>query len=176
MGFYRPPVRQLAGGSVSGTDPEGDSGVVVAASTTQLQVDGQTKIDSRLDSVTINSGGTFQVLSPSGLAFNIDSAGRSTVSVPTKQITASESPFNVSSQDTFILVDSTNGPVTLTLPNAGSIGDGRVYVVKDAGTGTGNSVTISTSGGDVDSNPTLIADDDFAGAVLVSAFGNYWIV
>ena len=93
-----------------------------------------------------------------------------------ERITASESPFIVSSQDTFILVDSTNGPVSLTLPNAGSIGDGRVYVVKDAGTGTGNSVTISASGGSVDSNPTLIADDDFAGAVLVSAFGNYWIV
>jgi len=66
--------------------------------------------------------------------------------------------------------------VTVTLPNAGSVGDGRVFLVKDEGLGTGNTVTIQASGSDVDSADVLLADDDFAGAVVVSAFGGYWVV
>ena len=172
-GFYRPPVRVSAGGQVSGADPEGDSGVVVGASSAALQVDGLTKLDARVDSVTIDSGGVFQVLTPSGIGLNITSDSRATVKVPTRRISTSSS---ISTSDTFVLVDTSAGPVTVTLPNAGSVGDGRVFLVKDEGLGTGNTVTIQASGSDVDSADVLLADDDFAGAVVVSAFGGYWVV
>ena len=172
-GFYRPPVRVGAGGQVSGSDPEGDSGVVVAPSTTKITVDGQDRLDARVDSVTIDSGGLFQVLTPSGIGFTVGSDSRAVAKVPTRRIDTSS---NISTSDTFVLVDSSVGPITVTLPNAGSVGDGRVFIVKDEGLGTGNTVTIQASGGSVDSAAVLLADDDFAGAVVVSAFGGYWVV
>tara|TARA_Y100000593_G_scaffold31992_1_gene63040 strand:- start:5180 stop:5716 length:537 start_codon:yes stop_codon:yes gene_type:complete len=176
-GFYRPPIRATAGGVVIGDDPEGDSGVVVGASVAQLQVDGQTKIDTRLDSVKIVSGGTFSVDSPVGVSFIIDSSGRTTFSLPVKTVDAAASPAIISSSDAFVLVDSSQGPVTIRLPNAGSIGDGRVFAIKDKGTGASNTVTIEASGGSkVDAANTLLADDDFSAAVLVTGSGDYWIV
>ena len=177
MGFYRPPVRSVSGGIVIGEDPQGDSGIVVGASTAQLQVDGQTRIDSRLDSVKITSGGTFQVDSPAGVSLIVSSDGRTTFSLPVRTVSASDSPVLVSTADAMILVDSSQGPVTVRLPNAGSVGDGRVFAIKDKGDGASNTVKIEASGsGKIDDESELLADDNFSGAIVVSGGGDYWIV
>jgi len=175
-GFYRPPVRVQSGGTVSGEDPEGDSGLVIAPSASKLQVDGNTRLDARLDSVKIVSGGVFQVESPIGVSFTVDSSGRTTFSLPVKTATAASSPVMVSTADAVVLVDSTDGPVTVRLPDAGSIGDGRVFAVKNTASGATNAVTIEAINSQLDGAATVLADDDFSAAIVVSGNGAYWIV
>ena len=176
MGFYRPPIR-FSTGTVTGSDPEGDSGVAVEASATKIIVDGQTRIDSRLDSVKITSGGVFSVDSPVGVSFIIDSSGRATFSMPVRTVSTADSPISVNSTDSMIIVDTGEGPVTVRLPNAGSIGDGRVFGIKDRGDGLTNPITVEAVGGSlIDNQGSLEADDNYSGVVVVSGGGNYWIM
>ncbi len=43
------------------------------------------------------------------------------------------SDYNVSSGDHFIGVDTTGGAITVTLPARTSVGEGKIYIIKDEG-------------------------------------------
>jgi hypothetical protein len=88
---------------------------------------------------------------------------------------------NVSSNTTLdasyyiVNVDSTAGPVTITLPTAVGIG-GRCYRIKDAGGQAGvNNITINTNGGNIDGNATKTMIIGYQGYDVCSNNSNWFV-
>lgn len=104
-------------------------------------------------------------------------SGGSIVSIPgalqTITYTAvSSSPYSVTTNDVLLAVD-TSSARTITLPPAGSVSAGRVYIVKDlSGLSETNSVTVLPTGLD-----TIDGVDAISGGVtLASNYGSIFVV
>lgn len=77
-------------------------------------------------------------------------------------IDTADSPYTVLSTDEFIGVNSTDGTVTILLPNGPTTG--RVYIVKDnVGFAAINNIIVTTVGGSVliDSETTAVINSSF---------------
>ena len=70
--------------------------------------------------------------------------------------------------DYYIGTDTTNGVLSIRLPDAGNLLSGQTYVVKDeAGTANNNNVTIAASGSQtIDGQNSVILESPFASIQL----------
>ena len=70
--------------------------------------------------------------------------------------------------DYYIGADSTNGPISIRLPNAATLSDGQTYVVKDeSGAASTNNVTILASGSQtIDGQNSVVLESPFASLQL----------
>jgi hypothetical protein len=88
---------------------------------------------------------------------------------PTSTITSADSPYSMSINEIFLIVDTSGGNITITPPVQSDMRKGCVYRVMDVGGGA-NTVTISTSGFSGSSydfstgNPSAMIDIVFTGA------------
>ena len=56
--------------------------------------------------------------------------------------------YNITAADHFIGVNTTGGPVTVTLPARSSIGEGKIYIIKDEGGASAtNSIKVQCADG-----------------------------
>lgn len=88
-------------------------------------------------------------------------------------------PYSILSSDYYLAKTAINsGGDTLTLPSAASVGNGKIYKVKDASYSAGtNNITIDTSSGDtVESEAAFIMSVNGAAIELVSDGVSNWEV
>ena len=73
-----------------------------------------------------------------------------------------------------VLVDTTGGNITITLPNATS-NEGKEFTVKRITAGA-NTLTIDTSGGNIDDSATISMPTLYESLTMQSDGTDYWIV
>tara|TARA_B100000214_G_scaffold375346_1_gene361282 strand:- start:944 stop:1678 length:735 start_codon:yes stop_codon:yes gene_type:complete len=76
--------------------------------------------------------------------------------------------ITASTNDYYIGLNSTNGPLSVTLPSAGLLGDGQAYVLKDEG-GAANThnITITASGSQtIDGQNSIVLESPYASVQL----------
>lgn len=96
------------------------------------------------------------------------------LSLAIRTITASD---NATATDNTILANTSNAPLTVTLPTAGTI-TGRVYTIKKIGTGdVDNPLTISPSGGaKIEGGTNYIIYNDWTYVTLQTDGSNWYII
>ncbi|HEY0272478.1 MAG TPA: hypothetical protein VGC22_04785, partial [Chitinophaga sp.] len=80
----------------------------------------------------------------------------------------------LTSSDNTVLVSTTSGAATITLPAAAGI-IGRVYTIKKIAGGIDNALTITPTGGSIEGGPNYIIYNDFT-YVTVQTDGTNWYV
>ena len=69
----------------------------------------------------------------------------------------------------FISVNSSSGPITITLPSSGSVAAGRLFYVKDtAGTSASNNITVHSSGDTYDGASSYVLAFNYGVAAFVA--------
>ena len=83
--------------------------------------------------------------------------------------------YNIQSNDYLIAVTNTAAPRTMSLPSAVTMGDGKVYVIKDeSGGATANNITINPQGGQtINGAASIIINTNF-GVVQLYSNGANW--
>ena len=166
-GFYTPPVAAIVEG-VSGTDPDSDSGLVVAASSSALRVDGSERVKAGTDSVELTTG--------AGQGIKVTSAGAAVFALPSRSVTNTDSPVTVAASDCVVFCDTSGGAITAKLPNAGAINAGRVFFIADTGNAGTNAITVETLGGTIDGGSSVSISEDNAVLQVISDGTNFKIV
>jgi hypothetical protein len=88
-------------------------------------------------------------------------------------VTEVSADYNVDFDDGIVSVDTSGGPVTLTLLTA-LVRRGRMYRIKDLGAGAANNVTIATEGAEtIDGAATKKINTNF-GCVCIFSDGTNW--
>lgn len=89
-------------------------------------------------------------------------------------VTVANSPFAVNSNHSLLEVDTSGGPVTITL-QPGAVRNGRTLAIKDiTGNGATNNITLQPNGGEtVDQLAPFLIRTDFGGVVLNPRAGGY---
>lgn len=147
-GFYQPPA-QVTPGSVQGSDPGGDTGVTIADGQAGLRTDGTAQLTATNDGVTMR--------------------------VPFVAIDATDSPFTAQTSDFLILVDSTAGAVEISLPSAVTAANRR-FIIKDKGNAASNSITVSSSSGNIDGLSSVSIENSYAALPVFSDGSDYWVI
>lgn len=98
-------------------------------------------------------------------------------STTTAPLATKTSNYTATSSDYSILVDSTSGPVTITLPTAVGIA-GRGYEIKDwKGTSPANNITIDPTGSEtIDGVATKVLTNSYQSYTIRSDGANWGIV
>ena len=164
-----------AGLTGSGLVPTGQLGTGVAGSGNFLRGDGTWATPSGGSStlasdtdVSITSPTNNQILTYNGGLSKWTNQGANQHSVVIKS-----SSYNLTTSDEVILADATTGPLTMTLPTA--TGNTNIYDIKKVDS-SGNTVTISASGGQtIDGGTTAVIKVQYA-SVSVAAAGSNWYV
>lgn len=73
--------------------------------------------------------------------------------------------------DYMILVDTTSGPITITLPTPTATGE--TYLVEDAGLAGVTNITVDGGGNNIDGNSTFVISTNFSGIKVVWT-GTFW--
>lgn len=96
---------------------------------------------------------------------------------PTMQVTAAQSPYTVLSTDGVLLVNSTAGAVTVTLPTAAGRA-GKSYTVKDwKGQAATNAITVATTGGQtIDGSASATISKAYYALAVISDGTNWSVV
>lgn len=117
-----------------------------------------------------------------GYAVQITS-GSSIIITPTGGYTTVETATNITidAVDVFILVacDTTSNAITITLPLANTVSEGRFYIVKDAsGNAVSKNITITPNGSNKIDESTLsqIIQNNFGGLCFVSDGASNWLL
>jgi len=93
-----------------------------------------------------------------------------------RTVVFADSPYTLTAHDGTVFVDTSGGAVTVVLPTAVGIG-GRVYKVKDNGSGSSNTITISTNGSEtIDTAGSYSITDNLCGVSIQSDGANWYIV
>lgn len=166
-GFYTPPVAATVSG-VSGSDPGGDSGLVVAASSSALQVDGSERVKAGTDSVELTTG--------TGQGIKVTSAGAAVFALPSRSVTSTDSPVTVAASECVVFCDTSAGVITVKLPDASEISAGRVFFIADTGNAGTNAITVETLGGTIDGDSSVTIGEDNAALQVISNGANFKIV
>lgn len=92
-----------------------------------------------------------------------------------RTIVEADSPYTVQRGDSVVLVDATDGPVTVNLPEASTVSKKRLSVKKiDA---TANAVTVDGDGGQtIDGGLTVSTTTQYASWDLVTDDSNWFIL
>ena len=120
-----------------------------------------------------DDGNANQVLETngSGVLSWVDPASGGGLTVETKTGDAT-----LTGSSKFVLVNTTSGAITITLPTASGI-SGAGFVIKDTGNAATNAITIATTAGEtIDASAAdLLVNVNFASVELISDGSNYWI-
>lgn len=139
----------------------GDATHFVTDSGTAIPVGGIINIVGGKGIVTSASGNTITVAS-TGIFFTY--------------IDVNTSPYTVLTDDVYLSVDSTGGPITIIFPNPALVGE--PYIVKDrTGTSAVNNITITTVGGvaTIDGVTSFIMDSAYQALSIVDNGTSYEI-
>ena len=148
-GSYSPPLQQFSTGSVQGQDSDGNTGLTIGEGELGLRTDGAQQLRA--------------------------TAGGVSMRVPVATVTASDSPYSVGLNDFLILVDSSAGAVQISLPSAVTAAKRR-YIIKDKGSASTNSITVTASSGTVDGLGSVSIVNSYAFFTLISDGSNFWVV
>ena len=88
-----------------------------------------------------------------------------------------EANANAAATDHFIGVDTTNQPITITLPNTSAIAEGKIFLIKDeGGNASNNAITINTSDGAlIDASTSVTLHSNYA-AINIYYNGIGWSI
>jgi hypothetical protein len=121
---------------------------VIHTNVTEMDASGSTNFGNSNDDNHIRTG-SFAVMSSSAEQFKID-VNNNVTSISTGVVfnrVSVTSNYTITKSNYIIGVDSTGGSVTVTLPDAGTLSSGQVFVVKDeGGDAFNNNILISASG------------------------------
>lgn len=139
---------QLAGDLIVTGTIQANTFDVIHTNVTEMDASGSTNFGNSNDDNHIRTG-SFAVMSSSTEQFRVD-AQNNVTSISTGIVynrVAVASNYSITKSNYIIGVDSTSGPVTVTLPDASTLSSGQVFVVKDeGGDAFNNHITISASG------------------------------
>ncbi|SHM01614.1 hypothetical protein SAMN05444266_10682 [Chitinophaga jiangningensis] len=116
-----------------------------------------------------------------GLAANVGgtAAANSTLQVSgsmAMNITTLSSNGTLAATDNTVLVNTTSGSITVTLPSPTGI-RGRIYTIKKIGSGgIDNSLTISPTGGTIDGASTYVIYNDYTYVTLQTDGTNWYVI
>ena len=82
--------------------------------------------------------------------------------------------YSITTSDEVILVDSSGGPKTITLPGSHSMGE-RYHIKDKFGTTIPNTITISGNGNTIDGNSTFVLTVKMQGVIVLSD-GSNWVL
>ena len=100
-------------------------------------------------------------------------AGNLSIAYPNVSISASTS---VTNGNTVYLVDTTAGPITLTLPAASTVSQQLIFVKDSAGSANTNNITVQSAGGLVDNVTSLIISKNYGPIIFYSNGTNWYAV
>lgn len=91
----------------------------------------------------------------------------------TKYVTTSTA---ITVDDEYVVVDSSAGPITITLPVVSASDDGLGFIIKDSsGTAAVNNVTINGNGKNIDGAGTYVMSVNYQGVqIIYSKDANTW--
>jgi len=90
--------------------------------------------------------------------------------------TAVTNNYSILLTDYYVGVDTSAGPVSLTIPAASTATVGQTYLLKDeGGNASTNIITINTAGGNIDGNSNTLLNSSY-GAVALYTDGSDWFV
>lgn len=133
-------------------------------------------------SVSTTSGDLYYT-NGSGTSVQITSGG-ALVSAPgavdTMPLTTTSASLGINAGDTFVvvLVNSTGGSRTITLPLVSAVNTGRIYIIKDAdGASNANPMTVDTVGGDtIDGAATATIDSNYGSIMVIGNGATSWSI
>ena len=83
--------------------------------------------------------------------------------------------YNISSADHFVGVDTTGGPITLTLPSTSNAPSGKIYIIKDeGGNAATNNIVINTADSAKIDNLDAVSLVSNYGAISIYYNGSDW--
>jgi len=94
---------------------------------------------------------------------------------PAYAVTSVSADYSAVLSDRYILVDSSGGPITVTLLSAASTA-GRVIVVKDKGAAGTNNVTVQAASGNIDGGASKAIKSNYGSYRVTSDGSDYFIV
>ena len=102
------------------------------------------------------------------------------IATPIKEIVFSQSPYNISIEDSTILVNSTDGDITVTLPNLTNLVTsnrikGRIYVIKRI-VSSSNNLTINTFGSETIDGSASYTSLTLNKSITVQTDGDNWFI
>ena len=154
---------------VGGEGAGGGSGV------TQVCVDADTGSGSCITtSGTVTINGTAGEIETSVSGTTVTVAFSGTFS-PAYAVTSVSANYSAVLSDRYILVDSSGGPITITLL-AASLTTGRVVVVKDKGSAGTNNITVQAASGNIDGGASQAIRSNYGAYRVTSDGSDYFIV
>lgn len=153
---------------------------------TQFQDQSATLTGATNSSSVYSKSGDLWWTNGSGIAVQLTS-GSSIISVPSSvdnfQFDAINTSLTIGPSDAYVVMDlDCSAARTITLPPAGSVTPGRIYMIHDAtGQSETNNITIepdasddTPTGGGIDGQNSLIVNSNYATVFLVSNGVNKW--
>ena len=147
-GSYSPP-SQVTTGSIQGSDSDGNTGLTVGEGVVGLRADGAQQLRATTEGVTFK--------------------------IPVVSITSEHSPYSVDLHDSVVLVDSSAGQVEISLPSAVTASNRR-YIIKDKGSASTNSVTVTAASGNIDGFNEISITNSFAHFAVISDGNDFWVI
>ena len=126
------------------------------------------------DTITVWSRGALKAI-PGGPT--IDSNGKLNFKQPYRAVTTANSPYTVVAGDNILGVNSTAGPVAITLPTAASSATGHMITIKDeAGQAESNAITVAAAVGQtIDGSANVVINVPRA-SIRVYCNGTAWFI
>jgi hypothetical protein len=125
----------------------------------EIDASGSTFFGDSNDDVHVRTG-SLSIMSSSAEQFNVDVINKVTsinTGVSLNRVSTSVN-YTAKKSNYIIGVDSTSNPVTITLPDAGTLSSGHAFIVKDeGGAAFSNNITIAASGSqEIDSTNSVV--------------------
>lgn len=196
-GGNNPPgtvVETLTGNTGGAVGPNGADNINVVGDGTTITIAGNPGTNTLTVSTIGGGGGANSFPTDSGIAtpiagvLNINGGKGIIVSGTSNTVTVSStgifftyidvnsSPYTVLTDDVYLSVDSTGGPITILFPNSALLGE--PFIVKDrTGTAAVNNITVTTVGGvvTIDGVTSFIMDSAYQSISLVGNGTSYEI-
>ena len=162
-------VVELSGNLVISGNIQAHTFDIIHTDITEIDASGSTTFGNSNDDLHIRTG-SFSVMSSSGEQFKVDVVNKVTsinTGVVLNRISTSTN-YTALKSNYIIGVDSTNNPVTITLPDASTLSSGHAFIVKDEGGAvSSNSITISASGSQqIDSVNSIVLEVPYSSIQL----------
>ena len=154
----------VAGGDIIGSDTGGDTKLSLTESRAQVVVDNAVKLDAQPTSVTISTG--------AGQGLSVDANGATTIASPIRTITADGT---LTAADCVVMLDTSGGTLTLTLPAASTIEAGRRFLLKDKGAAGSNAAAVQCASSTIDGAGSITISENYAAVGLFTDGANWFI-
>tara|TARA_B100000519_G_scaffold177983_1_gene167973 strand:- start:748 stop:1269 length:522 start_codon:yes stop_codon:yes gene_type:complete len=154
----------VLGGDIIGSDVGEDTQVTLTDSRAQVVVDGAVKVDVQPTTISMSVG--------SGEGLTIHSSGAATFATPLRTVSANDT---LTTNDGIVMLDTSGGAITLTLPAASTIESGRMFLLKDSGSAGSHAVTVQCASSTIDGDGSITINENSVGVSLFSDGTNWFI-